>query len=220
MTDTEVRMFEFKISYFNRDGSWHGSDVFGLELPIDKDQNARSNMVAAAEHVIGIRDGTVPGAVSVALDLTGRWDGFILLDGKEHNDGMPLLLLPYESFEDLIKRLRDLPDTWYPAVLKEIVQESYSRPVWRPGGATRFIQHIERMQEEKAKEGPSERTPLATERTDDKKRVKAKLALYFELFKLPTDIMSPGDVDLMYQLCRDPQLQDAVEAITGRSDVQ
>jgi hypothetical protein len=47
------------------------------------------------------------------------------------------------SYSDLETRLRDLPMTWYPALIKTMVEAAISKGVFLPGGATEFVRKIE-----------------------------------------------------------------------------
>ena len=47
---------------------------------------------------------------------------------------------PYEQIKNEIS---DLPQTWYPALLKTMVESAISKKVFLPGGATEFVRKIE-----------------------------------------------------------------------------
>lgn len=49
----------------------------------------------------------------------------------------------WDKYEELRATLEGLPATWYPALLGAMVRASYSRPVFVPGGASRFIANTE-----------------------------------------------------------------------------
>ncbi len=51
------------------------------------------------------------------------------------------------DYETLRKELEQLPQTWYPDLIRAMVEASYRRQVWKPGGCSRFIQQVEKMQE-------------------------------------------------------------------------
>lgn len=48
-----------------------------------------------------------------------------------------------KSFKDLNESLKDLPVTWYPALLKTLVEEAIKKNTFVPGGATEFVRKIE-----------------------------------------------------------------------------
>jgi NTP pyrophosphatase (non-canonical NTP hydrolase) len=48
-----------------------------------------------------------------------------------------------DDFATLRARLHHVEATWYPALLRTLVEQSYAADVWQPGGASRFVQAIE-----------------------------------------------------------------------------
>lgn len=53
--------------------------------------------------------------------------------------------MKYEDYQDLVKGLKDLPITWYPALIMTMVRAGYKKKVFLPSGASLLI----RKQEEK-----------------------------------------------------------------------
>lgn len=47
------------------------------------------------------------------------------------------------SYRDLEQLLRELPATWYPALLVALIEGAYTRNVWRPGKVQQFVANIE-----------------------------------------------------------------------------
>jgi len=43
------------------------------------------------------------------------------------------------NFDSISKLLTELPATWYPQLLRVMVESSYRKGVFRPGGASRLI---------------------------------------------------------------------------------
>lgn len=48
-----------------------------------------------------------------------------------------------ERVDALRAALHDAPITYLPALLTEVVKETYRRGVWQPGGASRFVAAME-----------------------------------------------------------------------------
>lgn len=48
-----------------------------------------------------------------------------------------------ESFEELNDKLKNLPETWYPQLIKTLVRASQEKGVWKDGGCAKFIGRIE-----------------------------------------------------------------------------
>lgn len=48
------------------------------------------------------------------------------------------------SFTETANNLKNLPMTWYPAILRVLIEESYQKNVWEPSGASRFVQFVEK----------------------------------------------------------------------------
>ena len=62
--------------------------------------------------------------------------------------------MKFKDFEDLQKGLKDLPMTWYPQLLADIVEAAYAKNVYLNGGASRHIANLEkRIGKDKNKEG-------------------------------------------------------------------
>jgi hypothetical protein len=53
----------------------------------------------------------------------------------------------FENYEELRSYLEDLPLTWYPDLLRAMVEAAYNKDVFMPGGASKFVEHIERRNE-------------------------------------------------------------------------
>jgi hypothetical protein len=51
--------------------------------------------------------------------------------------------MKYNGYEDLCNGLKDLPQTWYPALLITMVEAAYSKRVFVPGGASSLIRKAE-----------------------------------------------------------------------------
>ena len=49
----------------------------------------------------------------------------------------------FEHYDDLRSFLEGLPITWYPDLVRAMVQASYRMGVWNPKGASRFISDVE-----------------------------------------------------------------------------
>ena len=49
------------------------------------------------------------------------------------------------SFEDVVTALGNMPQTWYPALLRALVIAAYARDVFQPGGAGRVVAEIEQI---------------------------------------------------------------------------
>ena len=47
------------------------------------------------------------------------------------------------SFEDVVTALGNMPQTWYPALLRALVIAAYAHDVFQPGGAGRVVAEIE-----------------------------------------------------------------------------
>jgi hypothetical protein len=50
----------------------------------------------------------------------------------------------YESYNELEEELKNLPETFYPALIEVMVKASYKKKVWVPGGASNFVSIIEK----------------------------------------------------------------------------
>lgn len=48
------------------------------------------------------------------------------------------------SYEDLRKSLGELPVTWYPDLIRAMVQAAIKKGVFLKGGATRFVAQVEK----------------------------------------------------------------------------
>ena len=48
------------------------------------------------------------------------------------------------TYEDLIEVIKNLPMTFYPAVISEAVQAAYEKKVFLPGGASTIIANVEK----------------------------------------------------------------------------
>lgn len=49
--------------------------------------------------------------------------------------------MKYVDYDDLVEGLSDLPITWYPALIKKMVEVAYEKKVFLKGGASLFIAH-------------------------------------------------------------------------------
>lgn len=59
---------------------------------------------------------------------------------------------PFPMYEDLLAYLKELPATWYPALILEMVDAAYrKRGVFVPDGASRLVAQHEAQ---KKKQGP------------------------------------------------------------------
>ena len=54
--------------------------------------------------------------------------------------------MKFKDYGDLKKGLESLPRTWYPDLIRALVETSYRNGVWNPGGASRFISEVEKKQ--------------------------------------------------------------------------
>lgn len=50
----------------------------------------------------------------------------------------------FESYEELEKYLRELPATWYPALIIEMVMSAYEKKVFVTGGASELVKSAEK----------------------------------------------------------------------------
>lgn len=51
--------------------------------------------------------------------------------------------MKYNDYHDLKEGLKDLPATWYPALIIEMATIAYERKVFVPGGASKLIKELE-----------------------------------------------------------------------------
>ena len=49
--------------------------------------------------------------------------------------------MEYEDYEDLSEGLRNLPMTWYPALILTMVKAAYKKNVFQPNQASTLIRH-------------------------------------------------------------------------------
>lgn len=54
-----------------------------------------------------------------------------------------LLEGPTVSFEEIVDLLINLPQSWYPVLLREMIVAAYKKEVFLPNGASRFVAKIE-----------------------------------------------------------------------------
>lgn len=47
------------------------------------------------------------------------------------------------DYDEIAASLRGLPATWYPALLRALIEASYAAATWQPGGASEFVARIE-----------------------------------------------------------------------------
>jgi hypothetical protein len=60
-------------------------------------------------------------------------------------------LLEECEYEELRTALGDLPATWYPDLIRAMVEAAYKKQVFKPAGASYFVRNVEqRMSGEKA----------------------------------------------------------------------
>jgi hypothetical protein len=43
------------------------------------------------------------------------------------------------NYEELRAGLMNLPDTWYPDLIRALVEASYKKGVWKPNGCSTFV---------------------------------------------------------------------------------
>lgn len=67
-------------------------------------------------------------------------------------------------YEKLVSSFMNLPSTWYPALIKTLVEESYRVETWKPGGCSIFISKIE---DELAKRDYKPEKPPTTSKPSD-----------------------------------------------------
>lgn len=51
-----------------------------------------------------------------------------------------------KNYEDLRTELGGLPRTWYPDLIRAMVEAAIKKGVFLKGGATRFVRNVERSQ--------------------------------------------------------------------------
>jgi len=51
--------------------------------------------------------------------------------------------MKYKDYNDLKEGLKNLPVTWYPALIIEMACAAYKRKVFVPGGASKLIRELE-----------------------------------------------------------------------------
>lgn len=49
----------------------------------------------------------------------------------------------FSEWEKFVKEIENLPTTWYPALILEMVKAAYGKNVFLPGGASRIVQQME-----------------------------------------------------------------------------
>ena len=47
------------------------------------------------------------------------------------------------TYREVSESLKDLPMTWYPGLIKELIKEAYKKNVFLPGGAGVFVEGVE-----------------------------------------------------------------------------
>jgi hypothetical protein len=64
-----------------------------------------------------------------------------------------------EDYASLRARLHHAPRTWYPGLLAALIELSYAAGCWKPGGASTFVQEVERKIRVAAALGKSDKKP-------------------------------------------------------------
>lgn len=54
--------------------------------------------------------------------------------------------MKYKDYDDLRDSLQKLPMTWYPALIKTMIEAAYHKKVFIKGGASNFVKKIEKEQ--------------------------------------------------------------------------
>ena len=54
--------------------------------------------------------------------------------------------MKYDNYNDLKRGLKNLPMTWYPALILEMVRAAYKKNVYIPGGASINIKQFEQKE--------------------------------------------------------------------------
>jgi hypothetical protein len=54
--------------------------------------------------------------------------------------------MKYDDYNDLKNGLKNLPMTWYPALILEMVKAAYKKNVYLPGGASKNIKQAEQRE--------------------------------------------------------------------------
>lgn len=52
------------------------------------------------------------------------------------------------SYEDLRRSLENLPETWYPDLIRAMVQAAIRKGVFEEGGASQFVARVEKVTRE------------------------------------------------------------------------
>ena len=52
----------------------------------------------------------------------------------------------YDDYNDLKKGLKNLPMTWYPSLIREMIKAAYRKGVYLPGGASKNIKQAEQKE--------------------------------------------------------------------------
>lgn len=52
--------------------------------------------------------------------------------------------MPETNFDKIVDSIKDLPITWYPGLLIELVKEAYRLGVFVPGGVTKLLKKVEK----------------------------------------------------------------------------
>ncbi len=60
---------------------------------------------------------------------------------------------PTSNYEDLRTQLGQLPSTWYPDLIRALVEAAYKKNVFVPGGASRLVHGFEKANGHEGKEG-------------------------------------------------------------------
>ena len=51
--------------------------------------------------------------------------------------------MKYEGYEDLSNEFDEVPVTWLPALLVKLIEISYKKNVWLPGGVSKTVKRVE-----------------------------------------------------------------------------
>ncbi len=83
---------------------------------------------------------TVSGEKALEIGMKVAFDLGKSLGPDESIDGIKKA---WDTYSELKTTLEGLPSTWYPALIGAMVNAAYSRPVFVPGGASRYIGNLE-----------------------------------------------------------------------------
>ncbi len=55
----------------------------------------------------------------------------------------PLPVMLAENYAELREKLSDLPATWYPDLIRTMIEAAIAKKVFKPGGATIFVAQMD-----------------------------------------------------------------------------